>query len=97
MPFDSPMHMDEQIYNSSVHVDRELGVPWTPYGIYVDGKLNLTGPKILSSWKTKGTGWMITGVADNAREVYEGAFDALGNAEMWERAQGEGERREEGA
>ena len=43
------------------------------------------------------TGWVITGVADIAREVYEGAFAALGKAEMWERAQVKGEKSEEGA
>lgn len=87
--------MDEQIYNSRVHVDGELGVEWTPYAFYEDRKLNHTGTNIFTMWKTKKTGWVITGVADIAREVYEGAFDALGKAEMWERAQGEGERREE--
>ena len=38
---------------------------------------------------------MITGVADIAREVDEGAFDAFGEAEMWERAQGKGEEKKE--
>ena len=97
IPFDSPIHMDEQIYNSSVHVDGELGVAWTPDVFYEDGKLNHTGTNIFSMWKTKETGWVITGVADIAREVYERPFDTLGKAEMRERAQGKGVKREEGA
>ena len=97
IPFDSPIHMDEQIYNSSVHVDGELGVAWTPYVFYEDGKLNHTGTNIFSMWKTKETGWVITGVADIAREVYERPFDTLGKAEIRERAQGKGVKREEGA
>ena len=82
IPFDSPIHMDEQIHNSSVHVDGELGVAWTPYVFYENGKLNHTGTNIFSMWKTKERGWVITGVADIAREVDEGAFDAFGEAEM---------------
>ena len=89
--------MDEQIYNSSVHVDGELGVAWTPHAFYEDGKLNHTGTNIFSMWKTMETGWVITGVADIAREVYERAFAALGKAEIWERAQVKGEKSEEGA
>ena len=68
---------------------------------YEDGKLNHTGTNIFSMWKMKGRGWVITGIADIAREVDGGAFDAFGEAEMWERAQGrgegEGEGKEEGA
>lgn len=97
IPFDSPIHMDEQIYNSSVHVDGELGVAWTPYVFHEDEKLNHTGTSIFSMWKMKERGWLITGVADIAREVDEGACDAFGEAEMLERAQGKGEEREEGA
>ena len=65
--------------------------------IYEDGKLNHTGTIIFSMWKTKETGWVLTGVADIGREVYEGAFDALGKAEMWERAQVKGGKSKEGA
>ena len=97
IPVDSPIHMDEQIYNSSVHVDGELGVAWTPYVFYEDGKLNHTGTNIFSMWKMKERGWVITGIADIAREVDERAFDAFGEAEKWERAQGKGEEKEEGA
>ena len=89
--------MDEQIYNSSGHVDGELGVAWTPYVFYEDGKLNHTGTNIFSMWKMKGKGWVITGIADIAREVDEGAFDAFGEAEKWERAQGKGKEKEKGA
>ena len=80
--------MDEQICNSSVHVDGELGVAWTPYVFYEDEKLNHTGTNIFSMWKTKETGWVIRGVADIAREVYDGAFDALRKTEMWETEEG---------
>ena len=87
--------MDEQIYNSSVHVDGELGVAWTPYVFYEDGKLNHTGTNIFNMWKMKERGWVITGIADIAREVDERAFDAFGEAEKWEKAQGKGEEKEE--
>ena len=98
IPIDSPVHMDEQIYNSSVHVDGELGVAWTPYVFHEDGKLHHTGTNIFSMWKMKERGWVITGVADIAREVDEGAFDAFGEAEKWEKAQGKREeKKEEGA
>lgn len=38
-------------------------------------------------WKTKEKGWMITGIADVAREVDEKAFDAFGEAEAWKESQ----------
>ena len=97
IPIDSPVHMDEQIYNSSVHVDGELGVAWTPYVFYENGKVHHTGTNIFSMWKMKERGWVITGVADIAREVDERAFDAFGEAEKWEKAQGKGEEKEGGA
>ena len=95
IPFDSPVHMNEKIYNSSVHIDGELGVAWTPYVFYEDGKLDHTGTNIFSMWKTKERGWVITGVADISREVYEGPFDALGMAKMLEKARGEEGKRGE--
>jgi len=88
IPVDSPVDMDEQIYNSTVHVDGELGVAWTPYIFYEDGRLNHTGTNIFNMWKTKEKGWMITGVADISREVDEKAFDAFGEAEKWDESQG---------
>ena len=48
-------------------------------------------------WKTKETGWVITATADIGREVYEGVFDALVKARMWETAQVKGGKSEEGA
>lgn len=94
IPVDSWVHMDEQIYNSSVHVDGELGVAWTPYVFYEDGKLHHTGTNIFNMWKMKERGWVIIGIADIAREVDEGALDAFGEAEMWEKAQEKGEENE---
>lgn len=35
---------------------------------------------------------MITGIADIAREVDERAFDAFGESELWEKAQGKGKK-----
>ena len=45
----------------------------------------------------KERGWVITGIADIAREVNERAFDAFGEAEKWEKAQGEGKEKGERA
>jgi len=87
IPVDSQVDMDEQIYNSTVHVDGELGVAWTPYVFYEDGKLNHTGTNIFNMWKTKDRGWMITGIADISREVDEKAYDAFGEAEEWKQSQ----------
>ncbi|KAK4695369.1 hypothetical protein P7C71_g2373, partial [Lecanoromycetidae sp. Uapishka_2] len=87
IPVESEVDMDEQIYNSTVRVDGELGVAWTPYVFYEDGKLNHTGTNIFNMWKTKEKGWMITGIADISREVDETAFDAFGEAEAWETSQ----------
>ena len=68
--------MDEQIYNCTVRVDGELGVAWTPYVFYIDGRVNHTGTNIFSMWKTEGK-WVITGVADIAREVEPGNRDPV--------------------
>ena len=87
IPVNSSTPMDEQIYNSTVHVDGELGVAWTPYVFYEDGKLNHTGTNIFNMWKSKDRGWVITGIADIAREVDENAFDAFGEAEEWKKSQ----------
>ena len=87
IPVDSAVQMDEQIYNSTVHVDGELGVAWTPYVFYEDGRLNHTGTNIFSMWKSKDRGWIITGIADISREVDEKAFDAFGEAELWKESQ----------
>ena len=87
IPVDSKVEMDEQIYNSMVHVDGKLGVAWTPYVFYEDGRLNHTGTNIFNLWKTKDKGWMITGIADIAREVDDKAFDAFGEKEAWEKSQ----------
>ena len=87
IPIDSAVQMDEQIYNSTVHVDGELGVAWTPYVFYEDGKLNHIGTNIFSMWKPKDRGWIITGIADISREVDEKAFDAFGEAEQWKETQ----------
>lgn len=38
-------------------------------------------------WKTESKGWVITGVADIAREVDEKAFDAFGETEEWKKSQ----------
>ena len=82
IPVDSKVDMDEQIYNSTVHVDGELGVAWTPYVFYEDGRLNHTGTNIFNMWKMKDRGWVITGIADIAREVDDKAFDAFGEKEQ---------------
>lgn len=87
IPVESTVHMDEQIYNSTVHVDGELGVAWTPYVFYEDGKLNHTGTNIFNMWKSKDRGWLITGIADIAREVDDKAFDAFGEADEWRKSQ----------
>lgn len=87
IPVESKMEMDEQIYNCRVHVDGDLGVAWTPYLFLEDGRLNHTGTNIFNMWKTESKGWIITGVADIAREVNEKAFDAFGEAEEWKKSQ----------
>lgn len=38
-------------------------------------------------WKTEGKGWIITSVADIAREADAKAFDAFGEAENWRKSQ----------
>ncbi len=53
---------------------------WTPYLFLEDGRLNHTGTNIFSMWRTESKGWVITGVADIAREVDEKGFDAFGEA-----------------
>lgn len=60
---------------------------WTPYVFYQDGRLKHTGTNIFNMWKTKEKGWMITGIADIAREVDEKAFNAFGEAEAWKESQ----------
>lgn len=92
IPVDSSVQMDEQIYNSHVHVDGELGVAWTPYVFYEDGKLNHTGTNVFNMWKMQDKGWVITGIADISREVDENAFDVFGEAEEWKKAQKESEK-----
>ena len=84
LPLDSKVEMDEQIYNCKVHVDGDLGVAWTPYVFYEDGKLHHTGTNIFNVWKTN-EGWKITGVADIAREVDEKNFDPFGEAEEFKK------------
>ena len=59
---------------------------WTPYLFIEDGKLNHTGTNIFNMWKTESKGWIITGVADIAREVDEKAFDAFGEADEWKKS-----------
>lgn len=60
---------------------------WTPYLFLENGKLNHTGTNIFNMWKTESKGWIITGIADIAREVDEKAFDAFGEAEEWRKSQ----------
>ena len=60
---------------------------WTPYIFLENGKMNHTGTNIFNMWKTENKGWIITGVADIAREVSEKAFDAFGEAEEWRKSQ----------
>ena len=60
---------------------------WTPYLFLEDGRLNHTGTNVFNMWKTESKGWIITGIADIAREVDEKAFDAFGEAEEWKKSQ----------
>ncbi|KAL2053705.1 hypothetical protein ABVK25_006009 [Lepraria finkii] len=39
IPVDSKVDVDEQIDDSTVHVDGELGVAWMLYVVYEDGRL----------------------------------------------------------
>lgn len=71
-----------QKYNADSKVCR-----WTPYIFLEDSRLNHTGSNVFNMWKTESKGWIITGVADIAREVDENAFDAFGEAEKWEKSQ----------
>ena len=67
IPFDGPLELDEQAYNSKVLVDGELAMAWTPYAFYEGTRLNHTGTNIFTLWK-KESKWLITGVSDIARE-----------------------------
>lgn len=60
---------------------------WTPYLFLEAGKLHHSGTNCFSMWKTESKGWIITGIADIAREVDENAFDAFGEAEQWGKSQ----------
>lgn len=59
---------DEQMYNAKVMVDGELAMARTPYVFFVGERLNHTGTNVLTLWKREGR-WVISGIADVAREV----------------------------
>ena len=80
IPFttDYPIVMDEQAYNTKILVDQDIAMAWTPYVFYSDEKLHHTGTNIFTLLKQGHDGkWVISGIADVAREV-PGASDDSG-------------------
>lgn len=58
-------HLDEKLFNISLHQSGNLASAWTPFAFYLDGELSHCGINSFQLIKQKGE-WKITYLIDNA-------------------------------
>ena len=56
-------HIEERIYDPTIHVDGDLAVVWAPFDFLVDGKVDHCGTDLFNLIRVDGK-WLIASIAD---------------------------------